>query len=278
MGATQQLLAAYGEVPFVGPLDALIAQGATVARAWSQRRLLSSYTGAADILRGNGTGSPEAMINFLGNGDYDLTAAEAARVAAGGFQAFRKTWYDQSGGGFHATQATNANQPPFTTSVRAKGAIGGAASTDCFLPFTGSIAQPFFVYAIVTVAATANRYLIGGTSAGATYIRVSSSFALTSLWGSTLTIADGAVSANSLANLVNGGSSKLYKNGSVLVSGANGSASLPSSARIGSGGTSASSWFTDGGATISEMIIFGSDPTGLAGWSAFESAARDYYA
>jgi len=265
--------------PFVGDLDTLVAQGATLNRVYSQRRLLASYTGAADILRGNGTGSPEATINYLANGDYDLTAAAAAAAAGGGTQAFRKTWYDQTGNG-DATQGTAANQPPFTTSVRAKGAIGGIASTDCYLPFTGSISQPFFIYAIVTIGSfSAARYIVGGTSAGATYLRVNGSIVtLTALYGATLTFSSGALGASSLAVLANGGSSALYNNGASIITGNVGTNAIPFSSRIGSGGTSTSSWFTDAGSTISELIIFGSDPTGLAGWSAFETAARAYYA
>jgi len=264
--------------PFVGDLDTLVAQGATLNRVYSQRRLLASYTGAADILRGNGTGSPEATINYLANGDYDLTAAAAAAAAGGGTQAFRKTWYDQTGNG-DATQGTAANQPPFTTSVRAKGAIGGIASTDCYLPFTGSISQPFFIYAIVTVGTLAtNRYIVGGTSAGATYFRSGSSFTLTALYGASLSQVTGSLGANSLALRGNGGSSELYNNGVSILTGNIGTNAIPSSSRIGSGGSTASSWFTDASNTISELIIFGGDPTGLAGWSAFETAARAYYA
>lgn len=273
-----QIISGGGNTPFVGPLDALVSQGATIARAWSQRRLLSTYTGPADILRGNGSGSPEATISYLPNGEYDLTAAEAARVAGGGTQAFRKTWYDQTLNS-NATQSTAANQPPFTTSVRAKGAIGGIASTDCFLPFSGSIAQPFFVYAIVTAIPAGNRYLIGGTSAGATYFRVASAtYTLTAVYGSTITAVAGAIGANSVALHGNGSSSQIYSNGTSLVTGNAGTSSIPSSSRIGSGGTSASSWFTDAGNTISELIIFQGNPTALAGWSAFETAARAYYA
>jgi len=267
-----------GAPAFVGPLDALVGQGATVARAYSQRRLLTSYTGAADILRGDGTGSPEATINYLASGDYDLTAAEAARVAGGGSQAFRKTWYDQTGNS-DATQGTAAKQPFFTTSVRAKGAIGGIDSPDCYLSFSGSIAQPFFIYAIVTfTSAGANRYVVGGTSTAATYLRCGSLATLTANYGASLVSVGGADSADSLALLGNGGSSKLYNNGTIVVSGNAGSSLMPSSSRIGSGGTGLSSWFTDAENTISELIIFTGDPTLLAGWSDFETAARAYYA
>jgi hypothetical protein len=81
-----------------------------------------------------------------------------------------------------------------------------------------------------------------------------------------------------LAARINGGSSNIYNNGAVVASGNAGTTPMPNASRIGSGGTASSSWFTDAANTISELIIFGGDPTGLAGWSAFETAARAYYA
>lgn len=265
-------------VPFGGALDTLIAQGATVARAYSHRRLLTSYTGAANLLRGNGSGSPVANIDYLPNGDYDLTAAEALRVAGGGTQAFCNVWYDQSGGGNYAEQTDTSLQPPFTTSIVSKGAIGGVASTGCYLSFMGDIPQPFFIYVIVSVGAlSSTRYILGQTTAALDFLRSTSSLTLGSNRGITLQVANGAAGAKSLANLVNGASSALYKNGSLIFSGNNGPNSLQYS-RIGSGATVPSSWFTEAGSTISELIIFSSDPTGLAGWSAFETTARAYYA
>ena len=269
-----------GGASFVGPLDTLVGQGATVARAWSQRRVLSSYVGAADILRGNGTGSPEATINYLASGDYDLTAAEAARVAGGGSQAFRKTWYDQSINVSDATQATAANQPPFTTSIRAKGAIGGIASTDCYLPFTLSgLTKPFFVFIVMSPSLAASRYLFGTTSTSSKFLYINFSGNCRLNFGTSLTTANGeAGGATTIGALVNGATSKIYVDGTLILSGDSGSTAAPSAWRIGSAGTSTSSWFTDDGNTISEMIIFTGDPTLLASWSAFETAARAYYA
>lgn len=277
-----QIISGGGNTPFVGPLDTLVSQGATIARAWSQRRLLSTYTGPADILRGNGSGSPEATINYLANGEYDLTAAEAARVAGGGTQAFRKTWYDQTLNS-DATQSTAANQPPFTTSVRAKGAIGGIASTDCHLPFDASnIIGQFFIYCILTEATTTTRAIIGPSINTATsYLRVTSAKVIQASYPTILQTSSGAATgANSIAlfhDPINA-ASKIFVNGSLVVTGNSGSNSMPTNSRIGSSGGVSSSWFTNAGCTISEMIIFGQDPTGLSGWSAFETAARAYYA
>jgi len=268
-----------GAPAFVGPLDALVGQGASIARAFSQSRLLASYLGSADILRGDGTGSPEATITYLANGDYDLTAAAAAAAAGGGTQAYRKTWFDQSGGAFNATQSVAAKQPPFTTSVRAKGAIGGIASTNCDLPFTGNIAQPFFIYAIVTANTTSSRNILG-QSLGANYLRASANGALTTKFATSL-VSNAAASdgANSISSLLSGTSSFIRVNNSAVVGpGDAGTSALSTDAKIGGGTSAINSWFTDAGSTISELIIFNGNPTALAGWAAFDAARRAYYA
>jgi hypothetical protein len=270
-----------GNTPaFVGPLDTLVSQGATIARAWSQRRLLSTYTGPADILRGNGSGSPEATINYLANGAYDLTAAEAARVAGGGTQAFRKTWYDQSTNATNASQSTAANQPPFTTSVRARGAIGGIASSDCYLPFTlTGLTKPFFVFIVATALPSGTRYLFGTTLTISRFLYVDINADARLNYGTNLNTTGSVITdITTIGALVNGASSAIYADGSLIQSGNSGTTAAQTSWRIGSAGTSASSWFTDAGNTISEMIIFQGNPTLLAGWSAFETAAMAYYA
>lgn len=265
-------------VPSVGALDTLIAQGATVVRAYSQRRLLAAYTGAADILRGNGSGSPETTVNYLASGNYDLTTAAAAAAASGGSQAYRKTWYDQSGGNFHATQTTPSLQPPFTTSLRAKGAIGGLASTDGYLSFTGGLAQPFFIFAIISAGPMAGtRYLVGASATTLSIRSTTSASFIQMAYGALLTASLGQGN-KSLGFLASGASSKIYVGGVLKVTGNTGTNSLPSASRIGSSGAASTSWFIEAGSSISEFIVFNGDPTGLAGWSAFETAASAYYA
>lgn len=265
-------------VPFVGALDTLIAQGATVVRAYSQRRLLAAYTGAADILRGNGSGSPEATISYLADGSYNLTAAAAAAAASGGSQAYRKTWYDQSGGNFHATQTTQSLQPPFTTSLRAKGAIGGIVSTDGYLNFTGGLAQPFFIFAIISAGLMAStRYLVGASATSLSIRSTTSASSILMAYGALLAATLGT-GKKSVGFLASGASSKIYVGGVLKVTGNTGTNSLPSACRIGSSVTASTSWFIEAGSSISEFIVFNGDPTGLAGWSAFETAASAYYA
>ena len=109
-----------GGEAFVGALDALVSQGATFLYAASSYRLVTSYTGPLARLQGNGTGSPEADIGYLANGQMDLAAAAAIAAQDGGTAAFGVTWYGQLGGR-NATQTLAANRMPFSTAMNARG-------------------------------------------------------------------------------------------------------------------------------------------------------------
>ena len=77
------------------------------AAGYSLRRLNSTYTGSAIQVQDNVGGSP-LNIGFDSYGDLDT----AAIVTYGGVNdVFVDTWYDQSGNGNNATQATAANRP-----------------------------------------------------------------------------------------------------------------------------------------------------------------------
>ena len=77
------------------------------AAAYSLRKLRAAYTGSAVRVR-RSSDNAEANIGFASNGDLDTTALLAH---VGGGNGFVTTWYDQSGNGSNATQATAANQP-----------------------------------------------------------------------------------------------------------------------------------------------------------------------
>jgi trimeric autotransporter adhesin len=79
---------------------------AIVAAAYSLRRLYASYTGAAIRVR-RSSDNAERDIGFIGE-HLDVLAL---LVFVGNGSGFVTTWYDQSGNGRHATQATAANQP-----------------------------------------------------------------------------------------------------------------------------------------------------------------------
>jgi hypothetical protein len=75
--------------------------------AYSLRKLDRNYTGDAIRIREDG-GNTETDIGFTTGGDLD-TAAIASHCGAN--NGYVTTWYDQSGNGNDATQATTSNQP-----------------------------------------------------------------------------------------------------------------------------------------------------------------------
>lgn len=87
---------------FPGPLDDYSAE---LAAAYSVRRLLGSYAGAAIRVR-RSSDNTEQDFGFDSAGDLD-TAALLAFCGAG--SGFVSTWYDQAGA-FHLVEATAANQ------------------------------------------------------------------------------------------------------------------------------------------------------------------------
>ncbi|MCB9172338.1 MAG: hypothetical protein H6637_05380 [Ardenticatenales bacterium] len=93
---------------FVGAYDAI----PSIAAAYSTRRLLTGYTGSLLRLR-RSSDNAESDFGYTAAGDLD-TAAIATWL--GGASGYVTTWYDQSGNGRHATQATAASQPLYVAS------------------------------------------------------------------------------------------------------------------------------------------------------------------
>jgi hypothetical protein len=121
--------------PFTsGLLDSY--HGATAA--YSLRRLSSAYTGDAIEVTSNGSTQD---IGFDIEGNLDTSALA---TFCSGTDGFVKTWYDQSGNGNDAVQATAANQPKIydgstgvvkengKPAVEFDGDVMGVASTDTF--------------------------------------------------------------------------------------------------------------------------------------------------
>lgn len=77
------------------------------AAAYSLRKLRTAYTGNAITVRRSSDNTSQ-QIGFDANGNLD-TATLLSFVGAG--NGFVSTWFDQSGNGRNATQATAANQP-----------------------------------------------------------------------------------------------------------------------------------------------------------------------
>jgi hypothetical protein len=262
---------------FVGPLDTLQAQGAQFLYVASMYRMFTTYTGNAMRLQGNGTGSPEADIPFLANGQIDLAAAAAIAAQDGGTEAFGVTWYDQVRFSTrNATQATAANRMKFSTALNAKGGWGdGVAAQKWFNLNLGTVNFPFYVSAVVkTVTNGASRALLGTSSASTSrYMRVTNG-AMQQHWGTALNgglleVLDGL---HVLGFLANGASSKHFVDGSLLLQGDSGETQNGmTSGRLGASSFASTAWLNTAGQAIYEVVIFNGDPTGLPGWSAFQA-------
>jgi len=267
-----------GAPAFVGPLDTLIAQGAALRHASSVRRLLSSYSGAACKLRGNGADALED-IAFLSDGSLDLAAAAALAAASGGTQALWHTAYDQAGI-VNATQTTNANQMEFSVATEAKGAMGGDAAANRWLNLNlGTITQPTFFLFVVNFGTINGNRVLFGTSASATtrFARISTQ-APQQNWGVTLAGSNIATGKHTLGFLSNDTSSKIYTDGVLVVTGDADNTLLDlSGGRIGAVSVTTTNWTANAGNTLSEVIIFDGDPTGLAGWADFVTAQKAYF-
>ena len=91
---------------FTGILD----EYSGAAAAYSVRRLSSSYTDGLIRVR-RSSDDTEQDIGFDSNGDLDSTALLAFVGTGGTDNGFVTTWYDQSGNGNDATNATESEQP-----------------------------------------------------------------------------------------------------------------------------------------------------------------------
>ena len=138
----EENIGGYYDIPLAGLLD----EYSGAAAGYSLRRLSSTYTGFAIKVQDN-VGGATLDVGFDSYGDLD-TAAIAAY--GGSNDVFVETWYDQSGNGNNATQATSANRPKIydgTTGVVTEN--GKPAITQgSFLSstFSTSISQPVSIY------------------------------------------------------------------------------------------------------------------------------------
>jgi hypothetical protein len=85
----------------------LSSMSTSSAAAYSLRKLNCSYSGNAIQVRRSSDNTTQ-NIGFTTSGDLDTAAM---KTFVGANSAFVTTWYDQSGNGRNATQATAANQP-----------------------------------------------------------------------------------------------------------------------------------------------------------------------
>lgn len=274
------LIATHGIVQsgaaFVGPLDALVAQGASLIAGFSNRRLASSYLGAPAILQSDDTGNPEASIPFDSSGNIDLAAVTA--LIGGGTVARYKTWHDQFSGGRDVTQATQANQPPFSTSTIATGAVEIAVAGASLASASFAITQPFTVFAVVKATSGANRTILGhldGASTTANTCRATTGGRIDGNYGVNasslpVTLAPGTLGL--VRFYINGASSAIYVNESGTT-GLNAGTNNPTGLRPFLNNAGGNNFI----GTCPELIVFSGNPSGLAGWASFIAATQSYY-
>jgi hypothetical protein len=102
----------HGVVSAGGEVESsLLLDDYPAARAYSLRKLSSTYTGNAVRVR-RGSDNTEQDIGFV-NGELDTTSLLSFVGSATGFVT---TWYDQSGNTNDATMPTNVNQPQIVSS------------------------------------------------------------------------------------------------------------------------------------------------------------------
>jgi len=139
--SVQSNINTYYQIYWQGNGTALLDSFSGASAAYSLRNLSSAYTGPLiRVRRSNDNAERDIYGTF--RGDLDLAALTSFVGANSGFVT---TWYDQSGSGRHATQATAASQPRIVNA--------GAVDTENGKPtmvFDGS--NDFFTYTPVTIA------------------------------------------------------------------------------------------------------------------------------
>lgn len=101
-----------GKSSFVGGSKrALDDYASNIGAAYSLRRLLSSYSGAAVRVRNISNGAT-GDVGFTSNGDLDVSALQEISLHSGSYRKCRVTkWYDQSSNARHIEQTQGASQP-----------------------------------------------------------------------------------------------------------------------------------------------------------------------
>ena len=121
------------------------------AAAYSVRQLSTAFTSSMNIRRASD--NTEQVIGFTANGDLDTGSIE---TFCAGTECYVDTWYDQSGNGNDAEQATAGKQPLIYSASAViiennKPALNFDGSNDVLKKqFTSTLSQPGHVYATAT--------------------------------------------------------------------------------------------------------------------------------
>ena len=139
---------------YVGFIDAL---GVSAAAAYGLRKLRAAYAGAAVNVRRSSDNTPQD-IGFDASGDFNVAAFN---TFVGGGSGFVVTWYDQSGSGADATQATDADQPQLILAGQNGRPIVRFNGSSDTLAYLGSTANPVSVTAFLVGAIQVNNTTVG---------------------------------------------------------------------------------------------------------------------
>ena len=215
-----------------GSQTSLLDDYPSASAAYSLRALSSAYTGSAIKVR-RSSDNAEQDIRFLYDGSLD-TASLLSFVGAG--DGFVTTWYDQSGSGFNAAQATAASQPKIVNAgalilVNSKPSILLDGVNDCLVSSSLSLSQPISYYHLNKVnTITSNTYYFDSNSSLSTQRNVNyySNTNLLSMFAGSV-ISNSGIDTNQhlFAINFNGATSSLYKDSIINITESNaGSGSL----------------------------------------------------
>ena len=151
----------YGD-PDDGLLSTPYGKGAAVA--YSVRQLSNNATRAMRILVDADANGPDASdneydIGFDANGELDIARIEElCDKGTGNYNAYVTTWYDQSGEGNDATQATHANMPKICDAgtvilENGKPAVNFASANYMSVSSFSAISQPITLSAVYKTGA-----------------------------------------------------------------------------------------------------------------------------
>jgi len=141
-----------------GRLGGLLDEYSGAAAAYSLRSLSASTTNVVKVRRSG----DDAELDFTADEVSDGTLADWVVAGGGTEDGFVVTWYDQSGNGNNATQATAASQPKIVSSGTLVTENGKAAidfdGTDDYVSVSGSLYSAdinlFLVTKILTSSST----------------------------------------------------------------------------------------------------------------------------
>jgi hypothetical protein len=216
VGGPAPIRAAASSGPAPLPLD--LVGGATAA--YSLRKLRSGYLGKAVNVR-RSADNLTADIGFTPSGDFDIAAFNAY---IGGGSGFVTKWYDQSGNGHDAVQATAANQPQVTLATTSNGrpALTSASTTVEMAATVPATTLPLTLNAVVTRTGSFTNFNVpisfGNTNPGIYYVNsAGGGIGLANLNADAFSTAAADNQFHSATGIMNGGNSSITVDGTTAL-------------------------------------------------------------